>query len=106
VRGVASATDNGSTATRLTAKITKVCCQPYESISATATGEYRNCPNEPAAVPKPKATERHSFGNISPKAARITGNEQPASPNPTSTPAEASRIGALVACDIRTRPAA
>ncbi len=54
--GVASAIDSGSTASMLTAKIVSVCCQPNVSISATATGEYRNCPNEPAAVPKPKAS--------------------------------------------------
>ena len=29
------------------------------SISATASGENRNCPNDPAAVPTPKASERH-----------------------------------------------
>ena len=90
----------------LTAKMTSVCCQPNVSISTTASGEYRNCPNEPAAVPKPNAIERHSGGNILPNAASMTGNEQPARPKPINTPAEASSSGALVACDISTRPAA
>jgi len=37
--GVVSASESGSTASMLTAKITSVCCQPNVSISATATGE-------------------------------------------------------------------
>ncbi len=37
--GVASASDSGTTASMLTAKIVSVCCQPNVSINATAAGE-------------------------------------------------------------------
>jgi len=47
-------------------------------------------------VPKPKATERFSGGTSLPSAASTTGNEQPASPKPISTPAVMSSTGALV----------
>jgi hypothetical protein len=42
LRGVASANENGSTASTLTAKIRSACCQPNWSISRTASGENRN----------------------------------------------------------------
>ena len=69
------------------AKISSVCCQPKLSISATASGENRNCPNEPAAVPAPNASVRHSGGISLPNAPITMVNEQPASPKPISTPA-------------------
>ena len=62
--------------------MTSVCCQPNSPINATASGENRNCPNEPAAVPAPKASVRHSGGISLPKAPITTVNEEPASPKP------------------------
>ena len=53
--GAASASDSGSIVSRITAKISSVFCQPNWSISAMASGENRNWPNDPAAVPAPKA---------------------------------------------------
>ena len=42
-------------------------------ISATASGENRNWPNEPAAVPAPNAEVRHSSGSSLPNAADHDG---------------------------------
>ena len=67
--------------------MTSVCCQPNRSISATASGENRNCPNEPAAVPAPNASERHSGGISLPNAPITMVKDAPASPKPTTTPA-------------------
>ena len=48
----------------------------------------RNCPNEPAAVPAPNASERHFSGKSLPNAPSTILNEQPDSPRPMSTPAD------------------
>src|SRR5262245_45964956 len=66
--GVASATDSGNTSARLTANMVSAFCQPNTSLSATASGEYRNWPNEPAAVPAPNANERQFSGSSLPNA--------------------------------------
>ena len=60
-----------------TPKISSVVCHPNASISDTASGEYRNWPNEPAAVPAPKASERQRSGSSLPNAPSTTENEQP-----------------------------
>jgi len=69
------------------AKITSVSCQPKRSMRATVSGENRNCPNEPAAVPAPKASVRHSGGISRPNAPITMVNEEPASPKPITMPA-------------------
>jgi hypothetical protein len=56
-------------------------------MNATESGENRNCPNEPDAVPTPKANVRHSGGISRPRAPITMVNDAPASPNPTTTPA-------------------
>ena len=71
----------------MAAKITSGCCQPKPSISATASGENRNCPNEPAAVPAPNASVRHSGGISLPNAPITMVKEEPASPKPITMPA-------------------
>ena len=57
-----------------------------------ASGENRNWPNEPAAVPAPNAKQRQLSGTSLPSAPITIGNEQPARPKPISTPAERSSI--------------
>ena len=47
---------------------------------ATPNGANRNCPNDPAAVPAPSATPRHSGGNSFPNADSTRLNEQPDKP--------------------------
>ena len=69
-------------------KISSVCCQPTPPINPTAIGENRNCPNEPAAVPAPNANERHCGGISLPNAPITTVNDDPASPKPSTMPAE------------------
>ncbi len=59
-RGVASASDSGMISSTTPAKISNVVCQPKRRSSATASGENRNWPNEPAAVPAPNASDRHA----------------------------------------------
>ena len=79
-RGVASASDSGSTSSRPAANIRSAGCQPNASISTRASGENRNCPNEPAAVPAPSASERHASGTSLPNAESTRLNEQPGEP--------------------------
>ncbi len=86
-RGDASANESGMISSTIAPKMTRVCCQPNSPMNATASGENRNCPNEPAAVPAPKASRRHSGGISLPKAPITTVNEEPASPKPITTPA-------------------
>ena len=86
--GVARATASGTMSSMAAAKISSAVCQPNSPIRATASGENRNWPNEPAAVPAPKASERHCAGTSLPKAASTMVKEQPARPKPISTPAE------------------
>ena len=79
---------SGTVISMMTAKTSSVSCQPMPPIKATASGENRNWPNEPAAVPAPNAMVRQ-LGGISLAKAPITmENEQPASPSPISTPAD------------------
>ena len=66
--GVASASDSGMISSSRQAKIISVVCQPKLSIRATPSGENRNWPNEPAAVPAPKASERQLSGTSLPNA--------------------------------------
>jgi hypothetical protein len=54
---------------------------------STARGENRNCPNEPAAVPAPKAIDRHSGGISLPNAPMTMVKDAPASPKPMIRPA-------------------
>src|SRR6476659_3666009 len=84
----ASTNASGNNTSRMAAKVSSVFRQPTLSISATASGENRNWPNEPAAVPAPKPMVRHCGGNNLAKAPITSVNEQPASPNPISTPAD------------------
>ena len=88
--GVASMIDSGSTSSIRPANISSALCQENASISACASGENRNWPNEPAAVPAPKASPRQFSGTSLPSAPITIGNEQPARPKPISTPAERS----------------
>ena len=77
-------------------KPTSACCQPNQSMKPTASGENRNCPNEPAAVPAPKASERICGGISLLKAAMTSVNEEPAMPRPVSTPAVRSSMPGVV----------
>ncbi len=70
------------------AKISSARCHPKPSIRPTPSGENRNWPNEPAAVPAPKASERQLSGKSLPKDEITRLNEQPDSPKPISTPLE------------------
>ncbi len=78
------------------ANISSVVCQPNEPISATASGENRNWPNEPAAVPKPNAVERHSGGTSLPSAPTTMVKAQPDRPKPIRTPADKVSISGVV----------
>ena len=60
--GVASASDSGTTSSISPANTVKAVCQPKLSSIATPNGANTNCPNDPAAVPAPSATPRHSSG--------------------------------------------
>ena len=58
IAGVATASASGSTSSTRTANTSSVCFQPMLPSSATASGENRNWPNDPAAVPAPNAKVR------------------------------------------------
>src|SRR5262249_32880941 len=104
VGGVASASDSGSMMRHRPAKLINAVCQPNQSLKATASGENRNCPKEPAAVPAPNASERHWDGNSLPNAANTMVNEHPARPKPTSAPADNSSMAGEWAFAISTSP--
>ena len=87
---------SGNTSSIMPANINSVLCQANASIRPTASGENRNCPNEPAAVPAPKAIERQLSGTSLPSAPTTIGNEQPERPKPISTPAERSSVSVVV----------
>ena len=70
----------------MSAKISSVARQPTLSIRLTPSGENRNCPNEPAAVPAPNAIERQLSGSSLANEGMMRVNEQPVSPSPISTP--------------------
>jgi hypothetical protein len=55
---------------------------------ATVSGENRNWPNEPAAVPEPNESERQRCGISFPKAPMTMVKEEPARPAPIRMPAE------------------
>ena len=78
--GVASASDSGRIKSIRIANTVSALCQPKLSISATPSGENRNCPNEPAAVPAPSASPRFSGGNILPNADSTSSNEAAGQP--------------------------
>ena len=86
--GAASTNDSGRIGSRIAPNTSSVFCQPTPSIRPTASGENRNWPNEPAAVPTPKPMLRHCGGNSLAKAPMISVNEQAARPKPISTPAD------------------
>jgi len=75
--------------------------QPNAPINQTASGENRNCPNDPAAVPAPNASERQLSGSNFANAPITILNAQPDSPNPINTPAESSSVTVVVACAIK-----
>jgi hypothetical protein len=52
------------------------CKEPTVSIRLTPSGENRNWPNEPAAVPAPNAVERQLGGRSLPSAEITRLNEQ------------------------------
>ena len=85
-REVAIANDSGITSMMMQAKISSVVRQPTLSIRLTPSGENRNWPNEPAAVPAPNEIERQLSGRSLPNDGMIRLNEQPVSPSPISTP--------------------
>ena len=70
------------------ANTSRVALQPIVSIRLTPSGENRNCPNEPAAVPAPKEVDRQLSGSSLPNDEMMRLNEQPDRPNPISTPLE------------------
>src|SRR4051794_30288616 len=86
--GVASATDSGRIRRITPAKMMSEVCQPVPSIRPRASGENRNWPNEPAAVPAPKASERQLSGTSLPNAPITRLKEQPDRPKPIKTPAD------------------
>ena len=94
--GVASASDSGRMVSTTTLKMSSVLCQPNASINATEIGENRNWPNEPAAVPAPKPSERHDSGSSLPNAPITSVNEQPDSAKPMIKPAVICSISGVV----------
>src|SRR6202158_6085075 len=105
-RGVASASDSGRISSISAEKLTSDAGQPYRSMNSTPSGENRNWPNEPAAVPAPSESERQDSGTSLPKAPSTMLNEQPESPKPIRTPAERSSIPGVLAFAIKASPSA
>ena len=84
--GVATAIANGMISSKRPAKISSVVRQPNTWIRYTPSGENRNCPNEPDAVPSPKENDRQLSGRSLPNDEMMRLNEHPERPKPISTP--------------------
>ena len=97
---------SGTISSSRPAKTSSVVRQPTVSIRPTASGENRNWPNEPDAVPAPKASERQLSGSSFPNDEITRLNEQPDSPKPISTPLERKSVSGVEACAIMKMPAA
>src|SRR5215472_8186111 len=97
-REVARASDKGSTRIISAAKTIRACCHPKLAMRNTLSGENKNCPKEPAAVPAPSDTERHAGGSSLPNADSTMLNEQPDKPKPSSTPADRLSRPGVFAC--------
>ena len=85
---------------------TSAGCHPQASMNPCPIGEKATCPNEPAAVPRPRASERRSGPTTFAMAARAMVNAVQATPTPTSTPAVACSRAALSAYAIPRTPSA
>ena len=103
---MAIAKASGTISSRRPAKTSSVVRQPRVSIRPTASGENRNWPNEPEAVPAPKASERQLSGSSLPNDEITRLNEQPDRPKPISTPLERNSVSGVEACAIMKMPAA
>ena len=103
---VASASDNGMHRRMIAEKVNAVGIQPNAPIMPPAKGENRNCPNEPAAVPRPNAIDRRSGGSSFENAPMTRLNEHAEMPRPTSTPAVRVNDSGVDAHDMSDRPKA
>ena len=90
VAGVASAIDSGNDQQHHAGEDQAARSASRSFDQRMASGENRNWPNEPAAVPAPKANRAPAFRNELAERADHHRNEQPARPKPISTPAERS----------------
>ncbi len=90
-----TAIDSGIIVSVISPKATSACCQPNNSMKPTASGENRNCPKEPAAVPTPNASERMCGGINWLKAAMTMVKDDPAMPRPVKTPADRSSMAGV-----------
>src|SRR3954469_14807700 len=88
IGGVATTNASGSTSSTITANVSSVLCQPISLSNPTASGEKRNWPKDPDAVPSPNANPRHCSGSSLPNAASTSVKLAPANPKPTSTPVD------------------
>ena len=60
IGGIATARASGIDSSMMMPQATSACCQPKPPMKATASGENRNWPKEPAAVPAPKARDAYA----------------------------------------------
>mgnify|MGYP003571226714 CR=1 FL=1 len=75
-------------------------------MKAWPRGTTKNCPAEPAAVPRPSAQERLSSGISRVKAASTMAKEAPEMPTPISRPVERVSSPGVEAPAMRNRPVA
>src|SRR5262249_19561904 len=99
-RGVATATASGMMSTRRPAKISSVVRQPNVWMRCTPSGENRNWPNEPDAVPRPNESDRQLSGSNLPNDEIIRLNEHPDRPKPISKPVDGRSSPGVAACAI------
>ena len=86
-------------------KTTSACFQPNPPMKPTASGENRNWPNEPAAVPAPKASDRICGGISLLKAAITIVNDAPGNADADEHAGGQVKCRQVVVCAISASPA-
>ena len=87
-------------------RLTRAASHPWAAMSACPSGEKTTCPNDPAAVPSPRASERRSGPTTFAIAASAMVNAVKATPTPTRIPAVSCSTAGLSVWAIARMPRA
>ena len=87
-------------------RVTSAVSHPWAAMSACPSGEKTTCPNEPAAVPRPSASDRRSGPTTFAIAARAMVKAVKATPTPTRSPAVTCISTGSAVCAIPRMPRA
>ena len=101
-----SSTASGAMTSTVADRVTSAASHPWVSMSVCPSGEKTTCPNDPAAVPRPRASDRRSGPTTFAIAASAMVNAVKATPTPTRIPAVTCISTGSAACAIPRMPRA